>query len=185
MRFDMENDLDLRKILGTLADEERFRIIAAVSLGANNSEKIAVLTGLDTSVIIKALVKLEEAGLVSKKDKGYVFNFEVLQALNRDISKNIPKKPALTGLDRFFKNGKLITYPKDSADKRLVLEHIIGIFELGRAYTEKEVNETLKTFNPDYASYRRYLVDAGLFARQHTTKENGGAVIYYWRVEQL
>jgi hypothetical protein len=181
----MENEIDLRRVLGLLADEERFRIIAAVSLGANNSEKIAAMTGLDTSVIIKSLVKLEGAGLVTKQETGYIFNIEVLQSLNRDIAKNTPKKPALSGLERFFKDGKLITYPKDHGDRMLVLEHIIGLFEPGRRYTEKEVNDTLKTFNPDYASYRRYLVDAGLIAREHATKENGGAVIYYWRVEQL
>ena len=181
----MENEYDLRKVMGLLADPERFKVAAAVSLGAAAPEKISTMTGLDSSVIVKALVKLEGAGLVTKQAAGYVFNFEVLQALSRDIGKNTPKKLALTGIERFFKDGKLITYPKDNADRMLVLEHIIGLFELGRAYTEKEVNETLKTFNPDYASYRRYLVDAGLFARQHSTNEEGITVISYWRVEQL
>jgi hypothetical protein len=181
----MENALDLRRVLGLLADPERFKVAAAVALGAAAPEKIAAMTGLDTSIIIKALVKLEGAGLVTKEAAGYVFNYEVLQALNREIGKTLPQKPALTGLERFFKDGKLVTYPKDHGDRMLVLEHMIGLFEPGRRYTEKEVNDTLKTFNPDYASYRRYLVDAGLIAREHATKENGGAVIYYWRVEQL
>jgi hypothetical protein len=185
MRFDMENDTDLRKVMGLLAAPERFKIAAAVSLGAGTVEKIAALSGLDASIIVKALVKLEGAGLISKQDTGYVFNSEVLQALSRDINQNTPKKPALTGLERFFKDGKLITYPKDNADRMLVLEHIVSHFEPGRAYTEKEVNEKLQEIHPDYASFRRYLVDTQLFARQHTTNEKGLAIISYWRVEQI
>jgi hypothetical protein len=181
----METDFDPRKIITLLADEERFKIAAAISLEAGTLEKIASMTGLGNPVIVKTLLKLEEAGLIGKQKSGYVFNIAALQELNREIIKEIPKKPALTGLERFFKDGKLITYPKAHDDQMLVLEHIAGLFELNRRYTEKEVNEKLKGVNPDYASFRRYLVDNAFFAREHSTGETGSTVIFYWRVEHM
>jgi hypothetical protein len=181
----MENDIDLRKITGLLADEERFKIVAAVSLGAKTMEKIAAMTGLDNPVIIKALLKLEEAGIIGKKATGYVFNISVLQTISRDVNKNAPKKTAPAGIDRFFKDGKLVTYPKAPDDQMTVLQHIAALFEYNRRYTEKEINEKLKEVNPDYASYRRYLIDKTLLVREHVTDKNGHTIVYYWRVEQI
>jgi hypothetical protein len=181
----MENEIDPRKIIGMLADVERFRVLAAVSLGAGTLEKITDMTGHDNATVMKALLKLEEAGLITKKESGYVFNAAVMQALNRSISQSLPKKPALTGIDRFFKDGKLITYPKDHEDKMAVLGHIIALFETGREYAEKEVNEKLKEVNPDYASYRRYLTDAGFFSREQKADESGRTVTYYRRAMHL
>jgi hypothetical protein len=179
----MENEIEPRKIIGMLADEERFRVLAAVSLGADTLGKIAGMTGQDNPALMKSLLKLEEAQLIVKKDSGYVFNAVVMQSLNRSIGQTLPKKPALTGIDRFFKNGKLITYPKDNDDKMAVLGHIIGMFETGREYTEKAVNEKLKEIDPDYASFRRYLTDAGFFTREQKADESGRTVTYYKRVK--
>jgi predicted transcriptional regulator len=65
----MADDIDLRRTFGVLTDEERFRILASISLGANTVEKIAAMTGYDNQVILKAVIKLETAGLVEKKEK--------------------------------------------------------------------------------------------------------------------
>jgi hypothetical protein len=175
----MQNELDLRKITGLLADEERFKIIAAVALGADTLEKIAAMTGRDNPAVIKALVKLEGAGLILKNNDAYSFNFDILPAFNRGLSQALPKKPPLTGLARFFKDGKLTVYPKDQNDRLAVLEHIISRFETGKAYPEKEVNEKLKEVHPDYASFRRYLTDAGFFTREQKTDGEKTVTVYH------
>jgi hypothetical protein len=179
----LENDIDSRRIIGLLTDEERFRVLAAVSLGAGTLEKITSMTGRDNPTVMKVLIKLEEAGLITKTDAGYVFNAAVMHALNRSVSQTLPKKTALTGIDRFFKNSQLITYPKDNEDKMAVLGHIIKSFETGREYAEKAVNEKLKEVNPDYASFRRYLTDAGFFTREQKADESERTVTYYRRVK--
>ena len=182
----MDDDLAFRRILGLLADENRFRIVAAVSLGANTLDKVAAMTGLDNPTIMKAIVKLETAGIIQKKENtGYYFDIEILQALNREISKNAPKKAAQTPLERFFKEGKLIAYPKVQKDRVPVLGHIADLFEYNHQYTEEEVNEKLKTVNPDFASLRRYLIDNVFFAREHTADKDGRTVTFYWRVKHL
>jgi hypothetical protein len=182
----MNNDLALRRIIGLLADEDRFRIIAAVSLGANTMDTIATMTGLDNAAIMKVIGKLEKAGIIRKKDTaGYIFEIATLRALNREIRKNAPKKAVQTILERFYKEGKLIAYPKVQKDHEPVLGHIADLFEYEHQYSEKEINEKLKTVNQDFASLRRNLIDNEFFAREHTTDKEGCTVTFYWRVKHL
>jgi hypothetical protein len=182
----MADDIDLRRTMGVMTDEERFRILASVSLGANTVEKIAAMTGYDNQAILKAILKLETAGLVEKKENaGYTFNIGALRAANRSLPQNAVKKSTATELGRFMKQGKLITYPKAPKDKLLVLNHIIELFEYGRPYPEKEVNEKIQTIHPDFASMRRYLFDGGFFSREHITEKDGHTTIMYWRVKHL
>jgi hypothetical protein len=42
------------------------------------------------------------------------------------------------------------------------------LFEPGRQYPEKEVNEILHAWYPDHAMLRRNLVDAGLLTRSNS-----------------
>lgn len=68
--------------------------------------------------------------------------------------------------------GRLHTIPSKQAKLLVVLDHLAQSFEPGRHYPEKEVNEILEGFHPDYAALRRYLVE-NLFL----TREDG----VYWR----
>jgi hypothetical protein len=47
----------------------------------------------------------------------------------------------------------------------VVLQHLMTQFDLGRSYTEREVNDVLKAFHPDVATLRRELVDYGFMSR--------------------
>lgn len=180
----MNGNPDLRKALGLFADEERFRIAAAISLGANTPEKVASMTGLDITRVMKSIVKLESAGIIEKKaDKGYKFNFNILHTLTKGLSAGLPAKAQSTGLDRFMKDGRLITYPSRPDDQLLVLQFLAGLFEQGKEYSEKEVNEKLKAVNPDFAALRRYLYDKGFFDRKRINDNEGRTVTVYWRVK--
>jgi hypothetical protein len=79
--------------------------------------------------------------------------------------------------DRVLRNfltpdGRLHTIPSKQAKLLVVLDHLAQSFEPGRHYPEKDVNEVLERFHPDYAALRRYLVE-NLFL----TREDG----VYWR----
>ena len=69
-------------------------------------------------------------------------------------------------------DGRLHTIPTKQAKLLVVLDHLAQSFEPGRHYPEKDVNEVLERFHPDYAALRRYLVE-NLFL----TREDG----VYWR----
>ena len=63
--------------------------------------------------------------------------------------------------------------PGAGRKRQIVLEHVVASFEPGHRYPEPEVDTILRAFYDDYPALRRYLVDAGLLAR-----ESGE----YWRI---
>ena len=69
-------------------------------------------------------------------------------------------------------DGRLHTIPTKRAKLLVVLDHLAQQFEPGRTYPEKEVNEVLTRFHPDYAALRRYLVENQFLTRQDAV---------YWR----
>ena len=75
-------------------------------------------------------------------------------------------------LSAFVRDGRLVTVPAQHSKRRVVLEHLVRVFEVGVRYPEREVNALLAVWHPDHAALRRYLVDEGLLSRE------GGL---YWR----
>jgi hypothetical protein len=76
-------------------------------------------------------------------------------------------------LNTFIQDGRLVSMPARAAKRRVVLEHIVTVFEPGVRIPEREVDAALRSFyEEDWVSLRRYLIDTGLMAR-----ENG----VYWR----
>lgn len=62
-------------------------------------------------------------------------------------------------------DGPLSKFPAREKKKIIVLKHIVKRFELNKKYTEKEVNEVLKSIYPDFATIRRYLIEYGFMDR--------------------
>lgn len=84
------------------------------------------------------------------------------------IPGNVRRRDAFAGpadLARFFRGERLEAMPAREPDRRAVLEHIALRFSRGRAYEEREVNDLLSDVDADYATLRRYLIDAGLLVR--------------------
>jgi hypothetical protein len=85
-------------------------------------------------------------------------------------------------LRRFVHNGRLLAMPAAYGKRRVVLDHLAGLFEPGRRYPEPEVNELLGRYHPDYALLRRYLVDDGFLDRADEPAPSGSrSVKVYWR----
>jgi hypothetical protein len=82
------------------------------------------------------------------------------------------RDPAEVVLRRFLVDGRLLAIPANRSKRRLVLDHLAGLFEPGVRYSEAEVNQALAAYHPDYAALRRYLVDEEFMLRA------GGV---YWR----
>jgi hypothetical protein len=75
-------------------------------------------------------------------------------------------------LAAFLRDGKLTSIPVARSKRLVVLDYLAGLFELGRSFPEKEVNEILRAVHPDVAALRRYLVDEGFLNRRDG---------FYWR----
>jgi hypothetical protein len=57
----------------------------------------------------------------------------------------------------------------------VIIHWLADKIEPGIRYSEKEFNELLHQYNPDHATWRRYLVDEGLIIREKGV---------YWRAEE-
>lgn len=74
--------------------------------------------------------------------------------------------------------GRLHTIPTKRAKRLVVLDFLAQEFELGVTYDEKQVNETLQRYHPDFPALRRYLVDEGFLTRDHNVYwRSGGTVV--------
>ncbi|HWU06326.1 MAG TPA: DUF2087 domain-containing protein [Streptomyces sp.] len=65
-----------------------------------------------------------------------------------------------------FSGGRLTVIPRKPARREQLLVHLAHtLFERGRVYTEREVNDALLTVHEDCSALRRHLVVAGLLER--------------------
>lgn len=76
---------------------------------------------------------------------------------NEKVIKNLfPKGP----------KGPIRTFAVREKHKLVILREISRRFETGREYSEKEVNEILKTAYEDFVTLRRYMIEYGFMERE-------------------
>ena len=75
-------------------------------------------------------------------------------------------------LRAFLRDGRIVSIPAQASKRRVVLEHVATVFEVGQRYPEREVNTLIRAFYDDCALLRRALIDAELLSRDHNV---------YWR----
>lgn len=167
---------DAATLLGLIADEDRLRVVAALVLGATNAPEVRSATGLDARVVGRALARLEDAGVVISDGTSWMLDVTRLREAARVAApvEEYEGADAETAkvLRSFLRDGRLVRMPAQHSKRRVLLDHIVQVFEPGQRYPEKEVNALLRAFSDDYVTIRRYLVDEDLLSR-----ESG----VYWR----
>ena len=71
-------------------------------------------------------------------------------------------------LQTYFKNGldgEMDIFPSKEKRKIIVLQHILKRFDKDMKYSEKEVNDIIKTAHDDYVTVRRYFIEYGFMDR--------------------
>lgn len=167
-------------LLGLLAEPDRFRVTAALALGASTSQTVAAATGLPTPVVMRALARLADGGLAEPGPDGWRLRLDRLKDVARDAAHNehdatdygAGDAGEVAVLRAFLRAGRLTQIPAHRGKRLVVLHHVVRVFEPGVRYPEREVNALLRAFHPDHAALRRYLVDEALLTRE------AGA---YWR----
>ncbi|UQZ86805.1 hypothetical protein SK3146_06098 [Paenibacillus konkukensis] len=87
----------------------------------------------------------------------------------RDDRFDVRDEELQTAILSYFKegpDGPLARFPSKEKRKFMVLCHLIGRFDRGRTYSEKEVNEVLLAAYHDYVTLRRYLIEYGFMERE-------------------
>lgn len=173
--------LDAGALVGLLADDERRRVVAALTLGATGLDDVARATGMSVDRAGRALARLVDGGLVVAEDDGSLvvdgeaFRRAARRARARPPSAEHAGEPAdrRKVLDAFVRDGRITSIPSARSKRLVLLDWLAQDFEPGERYTEAEVNAILEHHHPDTASLRRYLVDEDLLDR---------AAGEYWRI---
>ncbi len=172
---------DAATIVGLLAGDERRRVVAALVLGATTVDEVRTATGLDARAVGSALARLVDAELVIRDDDGS--HVLLAEAFRRAAIAAAPERPepdptgavpedAARVLRTFLRGGRLVSIPTQRAKRLVILDRLAEEFDVGRRYSERQVNAILRRFHEDFAALRRYLVDEGFLDR-----ESG----QYWR----
>lgn len=171
------NSLELFKCL---SDKSRLKIINSLMLEPMYVELISERLGIATSTVSFHLKKLMEAGIVSSKKEQYytvyALNKEIFSLTLESLVKDDRREDDLHRereesyrqkvIDSFFKYNKLKEIPVQKKKKQIILEEIVRAFEVGKEYTEREVNIIIADFHDDFCTLRRDLVGFGLMDRK-------------------
>jgi hypothetical protein len=160
-----------------LADPTRIKILILLADGELNGQILAEKLSVTPATITHHAAKLREASLINeRRDKNTIYF-----SLNHYFIKNSASatenliyrsdKGGLTSMEdehkrikesvikNFFTNeGKLKNIPVQLKKKLIVLELMVSKLEMGRPYSEKEINEFIKTFHSDFATIRREFI---------------------------
>lgn len=164
-------------VVGLLAEPERLRVVSALALGATTIAEVATAAGLDQREVVRAMRRLERAGLVTREKDQLTLRAERFKEAAREAAPDdrpLSDDPATDAVLRAFtRDGRITGFPAQPGRRRVLLEHVAAVFEPGVRYPEKEVNAILRAWYGDHATLRRYLVDELLLDR---------ADGMYWRI---
>jgi len=185
-----ETNSELLAFFKALADEKRLKIIGLLAQREYSVEELAETLGLGVSTTSHHLARLSKAGLASARTDGHYYQYslktDVLKEMSAKLLKdeNIPALSQDIAEDAFERKvmaaftdaeGRITGFPEKEKKLLVILKYAVNAFEMGRRYSEKEVNEMLLRFNKDTAFLRRSFVEYKLMGR-----EGGGGE--YWRI---
>lgn len=169
-----------------LLDLDRLAVAGALAVRSLSTDELIEVTGRDRRTVLSAIGDLRGAGLVRPAGDRYDLDVDAMRSLARDAAEaEIPMDPVIgfgmtdderQVLARYFSGRVLNEIPVQRARRLVVLQRLALEFDLGRRYTEAEVNAVLGAFHPDWSTLRRGLVDEGFLDRE----PRGGGNLY-WR----
>ena len=173
-------------LLKLFLDVDRLAVAGALAARPMSTDELVAGTHRDRRAVLTALGDLMASGLVVDDGDTYRLDRDVMRLAAKAAAEiEIPMDPAIgygmtpdeqTLLARYFSGRKLIEIPTHRAKRLVVLQRLALEFDIGRRYSEPEVNEILGSFNPDWSTLRRGLIDEHLLDRETSGGNNA-----YWR----
>ena len=174
------------ELLRLLLDPDRLAVAGALASRQMTTKEVVEATGRNQRVVLTAIGDLRAAGLVTVDGEHYSIDVVSLRdAARAAADMDVPMDPIIgygmtedeqAILRRFFAGRTIIEIPANRAKRQVLLQRLALDFDIGRRYTEREVNEILFAFHPDWSTLRRYLVDEGFLDREHVDDQS-----WYWR----
>lgn len=148
--------------------------------GLSDKEILEQSSAGSISTIRQHRFKLKEKERQAKIFLALMANLENNKALSKDVPLQeeiiVDTRYGITENERekilqtYFKDGldgAVEIFPSKEKRKIIVLQHILKRFDKDQKYTEKEVNEIIKTAHDDYVTVRRYLIEYGFIDRNN------------------
>ncbi|SIM60567.1 DUF2087 domain-containing protein [Micromonospora cremea] len=164
--------MEAADLIRVIADPQRFRVLAAVGLGAADRDQVGAMSGVDARGVVAATARLESAGLITGGPDGFRVDFPGLRDLvRREAVDGRDESAALeSALDPFVRDSRLRSLPSKRIRRHAVLAHIVRTsFDEKSSYDEKAVNSVLERWcegsGVDHVALRRYLIDHQLMFR--------------------
>lgn len=169
-------------VMKALADDTRRKIIIALSERDMYVELLAERLQLSPATVSFHLKKLLAAGIVDARKEQYYTIYSL-----RGETFNMKLKDIYFGgsgheddaaaahreelyrrkvLKSFMPDGYCHQLPVQLKKRMIVFEEIYRLFEPGRDYPEREVNETIMKIHGDFCSVRRAFVSLGWMSRE-------------------
>ncbi len=180
----METNPEMLDFVKAMSNPNRLRIIGLLSQNPLSRAEITARLNLSPKEALNHLTFLEHVGAVLQTEEIYTLNDDRLAALAREkLAEERPVFIPAPDLDEKSKKVLKAHLNADGSIKQIpaqpklqaILNYLVGFFEFGTNYTEKEVNTIIRRFHIDTAGLRRDLIEAGLLNR-----ESDGS--RYWRV---
>ncbi len=169
-----------------LFDPDRLAVAGALAARSMSSSEIVAATRRPARTVLACLGELRGAGLVVVDGETYRLDVDALRAAAAEQAQvEVPMDPAIgfgmtdderVVLERYFSGRTLTEFPAQRAKRLIVLQRLALEFDVGRHYSEAEVNELLFPFFTDWSTLRRHLVDEGFLDREARAGGNR-----YWR----
>ncbi|WP_377890896.1 metalloregulator ArsR/SmtB family transcription factor [Alkalihalobacillus sp. R86527] len=169
----------------TIGDPTRIRILTLLAKGPLHGQAIAGKLGLKAPTITHHMTKLRDTGIVfQRRDKNTIYYYidekkfrsysealtKMLYHSEHDQEDDSMKTQAVVN-NFIAKDGTLTHLPSQRKKKIIILKHLIKGLERGKKYPEKEINEYIKKFHPDFATIRREFIINHFMYRENNIYE--------------
>ena len=172
---------EVAKAFRVLSDPMRLRILGLLAGRPSTGVDLARQLGLSPATVSHHLGKLERAALVTSTAEGtskhYALNASFFDPRSLAPSGERHDAPVSVQTDEererartlrhFFDGRRLKSIPARRKQLVIVIQELLGWFQPGRDYPEREVNDILREAHEDVATLRRELVDYGYMHRAH------------------
>ena len=177
-------EIDFNRLLNffkVLSNESRLKLIGILSQTECSVEDLAARLRLKEPTVSHHLNKLKELDLVMMRSQGnthfYQLNRNTLTNLNKSLFS--PEQMASWTKDlqvdawsekvlqNYLRGDRLKEIPASRKKRLVILQWLVNKFELGKSYTEKEVNQILSKHHDDYATLRREFIGYQLMRRDN------------------
>lgn len=169
-----------------LSDITRLKIVFLLKDGELHGQAIAEHLQVSAPTVTHHMAKLREASLVeSRRDKNTIYFHLIDQqfihyakaslnlitndehrVLTEDEMENATQYKLAVLKSFFTPDGKLKHIPAKYKKKLIVLEKIIEAFQVGKSYSEQEVNEIIRRYHDDVATIRREFIMQSFMSRE-------------------